>query len=107
MWEYLDLNEDEKHARRTNLDWAGYDVLLSQLLVCGFISVYSCYTQGHIRENGDITRALKRMEWRLSNPLSLDHPELRCLGDWSVVLGWTMWCTFFSISKAGNGPYIS
>ncbi|KAF8543964.1 ferric reductase like transmembrane component-domain-containing protein [Trichophaea hybrida] len=102
MWEYLDLNEEQKHARRTNLDWAGYYVVLSQLLLCGFISVYSWFTKGHTHRKGGVVRALKRMEWRLSNPLSLDHPVLRCLGDWSVVLGWTMWCVFLAISKTGK-----
>lgn len=111
MWEYMDLTNEQKLARRASLDRAGYNVVLSQLLVCAVVWAYGWLTAGgpvhrrrrRRRERGSVVRVLKRAEWMLADPLSLRYPQLRCLGDWLAVLGWAGWCAFLAVSSSGNG----
>jgi hypothetical protein len=104
MWDYqyLDLDHEQKIARRSHLDWAGYRVVLSQLVLCGYIAVYRWYTRRR-SDGGGLMAALNRLEWSLSDPISLHHPEFRCWGDWLVVLGWSVWCTILAMLHTGNG----
>jgi hypothetical protein len=105
MWDYqyVDLDDKQKIARRINLDCAGYRVVLSQLVLCGYIAAYRWFTKHSARRRSDLVMALGRLEWRLSDPISLSHPEFRCWGDWLVVFGWSAWCTVLAMANTGNG----
>lgn len=105
MWgyRYIDLTAEQKIARRSSLDWAGYQVILSQFAVATALSLYIWLSPGHAHSRTAAERLLRRLAWRLSGPTSLRHPELRCLGDWIVVVAWMSWCTFLSVAGSGNG----
>ncbi|KAA8912719.1 ferric reductase like transmembrane component-domain-containing protein [Sphaerosporella brunnea] len=107
MWDYqyVTLDDEQKIARRIHLDWAGYRVVLSQLVLCAYVAVYRWFTRDSTRRRSGLVMTLSRLEWRLSDPISLDRPEFRCWGDWLIVLGWAAWCTVLATSNTGNGMY--
>jgi hypothetical protein len=104
-YEYVDLTEDQKVARRRHLNWAGYSVIISQLLVFSISYVYLRLKRSSAHPRTARVKKLAQLEWWLSLPISLDHPELRCLGDWLVVLAWWGWCVGLAIVNTGNGAY--
>lgn len=103
MWDYdyVSLTDEQKLLRRAQLDWAGYYVILSQLLVGVLVGLYR-NTSG-----GSGGGRLRRLMWKLYDPISLRYPKLRCWRDWLVVAAWTGWCMSLVVVNTGNGLYQS
>jgi hypothetical protein len=101
MWgyDYITLSEPQKQARQQAL----YDVVL-----CVYISALSliCFAglfDAWPLKNTSLVRAMKRLGWRLKDPIAVGYPQARCLGDWLLVLGWAMFMVMISMWRTGNG----
>ena len=106
MWDYqyLDLTEDQKSARRAALDCTGHTVVLSQLAVAAAIALHRYLRPpGDTRGRSAAEKLAARVAWHLSSPLALNYPSLRNTRDWIVVAAWMSWCMYLVVAGAGNG----
>ncbi|KAH8144991.1 uncharacterized protein LAJ45_11011 [Morchella importuna] len=97
---YKDLSQTEKHHRRNALDALGHHVVLSQLAValCAYVYRRLFCTRQKRGQKG----FLRRLEWRLTRPLSWEDPESRSVGDFVVCVGWLVWMLWLVRRDAGD-----